>query len=112
MSWHVVTRFDEIEDPGARGFVAGPDDAPLFGFVVRRGDELYGYVNVCPHMGRPLNWKPDAFLTRDRTLIICSAHGATFEIATGLCIAGPCPGASLRPLATRIVDGDIQVQDR
>jgi nitrite reductase/ring-hydroxylating ferredoxin subunit len=70
---------------------------------------VYAYVNVCPHAGRALNWKPGAFLTRQGNLIMCSAHGAIFEIETGICVAGPCPGARLRALAARVSGGLVDV---
>jgi nitrite reductase/ring-hydroxylating ferredoxin subunit len=44
-------------------------------------------------------------------LIQCSSHGALFEIDTGLCLAGPCPGARLRPIELRIERGYVLVAD-
>jgi nitrite reductase/ring-hydroxylating ferredoxin subunit len=106
----LLCRLDDIPDPGCRMFDFGAGGWPAEGFVVRRGDSVYGYVNVCPHAGHALNWKPDAFLTRDGNLIMCSAHGAVFEIETGLCVAGPCPGQSLRRLTVRVADGRVWVR--
>ena len=106
--WHTICAIEELEDPGAKGF-AIEGEWPLHGFVVRRGERVYAYVNACPHEGRSLQWKPDAFLTRDRRLIMCSAHGAIFEIETGLCVAGPCVGAHLRALPARIAGGLVDV---
>lgn len=106
----LLCRLDDIPDPGCRMFDFGAGGWPAEGFVVRRGDSVYGYVNVCPHAGHALNWKPDAFLSRDGNLIMCSAHGAVFEIETGLCVAGPCPGQSLRRLTVRVADGRVWVR--
>jgi nitrite reductase/ring-hydroxylating ferredoxin subunit len=105
-----VERFDELEDPGCREFRIGEDDWPFKGFVVRQGDEVFAYQNYCMHVGHPLNWMPHDFLTQDGTEIICSSHGAIYEIATGLCIAGPCLGKSLRPLPAEIRDGVVFVR--
>lgn len=102
-----VGRLDELDDPGCREFEIGEGDWPLRGFVVRQGDEVYAYENVCAHVGHPLNWMPDAFLTKDRASIMCSSHGATFEIDTGLCFAGPCTGKSLRAVEVELRDGTI-----
>jgi nitrite reductase/ring-hydroxylating ferredoxin subunit len=52
---------------------------------------------------------PDEFLTKDREFIICSSHGAMYEIDTGLCIAGPCIGKSLRPVDAVVRDGVVYV---
>jgi nitrite reductase/ring-hydroxylating ferredoxin subunit len=105
-----VGRFDELEDPGCREFRIGDGDWPFKGFVVRQGDEVFAYQNSCRHLGHPMNWKPDSFLTKDRANIICASHGAIYEIATGLCIGGPCIGKTLRTLTVEIRDGLIYVR--
>ena len=107
----VVCRVTELEPDGARGFVIGTGDWPLRGFVVRAGDALRGYVNRCPHAGHPLNLLPDRFLTSDAALILCTSHGALFEKTTGYCVAGPCAGRSLTPVALEIRDGFVLVAD-
>ena len=106
----VVGRLDELDDPGCREFSIGEGDWPFRGFVVRKGNAVYAYQNYCKHVGHPLNFKPDSFLTKDQALIICASHGALYEIDTGLCIAGPCPGKSLTAVRTEIVDGMIVVE--
>ena len=109
MSEVAVGRLDELSDPGCREFSCGDGDWPFHGFVVRQGDAVYAYQNYCAHVGHPLNWMPDAFLTRDRTAIMCASHGALYEIDTGLCFAGPCVGKSLNPVAADVRDGVIYV---
>lgn len=77
-------------------------DEPLAVMVVRAGDQVYCYVNVCPHWGAPLDIRPGRFLDRDRRHIICSTHGALFRITDGRCIKGPCLGANLVPVRCHI----------
>jgi PAT family beta-lactamase induction signal transducer AmpG len=101
---------DEVEEPGALMFTAGSEPA-IQGFVVRDASGVYAYRNICPHQSRPLNWSPTGFMTKDRSQIMCSAHGAVFEIATGKCVDGPCVGAGLRPLEVRVVDGMVWVKE-
>jgi nitrite reductase/ring-hydroxylating ferredoxin subunit len=55
--------------------------------------------------------RPDAFLTPDGSLILCSSHGALFEIATGLCVGGPCLGRSLRRVPVRIEAGLVMLEE-
>ena len=43
-----------IADPGARSFVLQIGEAFFHGFVVRKGGEVAGYVDRCPHQGFPL----------------------------------------------------------
>ena len=104
-----VGRLDELSDPGCREFEIGSGDWPFRGFVVRQGNDLYAYQNFCMHVGHPLNWMPDGFLTKDSAAIICASHGALYEIDTGLCFRGPCKGKSLRKVDVGLRDGIIYV---
>ena len=106
----VVCRLSELEG-GARGFTLGRGDWPLRGFVVRVGATVRGYLNRCPHAGHPLDLLPQRFLTADGTLILCSSHGALFEKATGLCVAGPCAGRALTPIALQVSCGFVLLDD-
>ncbi len=103
----VLCRLADLDDPGARAFTVGAGVWPLRGFVVRRGNEAQAFVNHCPHQGHPLNLRPEAFLTPDGALILCSSHGAMFEISTGLCVAGPCAGQSLKRVPILIEAGFV-----
>jgi nitrite reductase/ring-hydroxylating ferredoxin subunit len=106
----VVCRLDELDDPGSKEFRIGEGDWPFKGFVVRQGDEVYAYQNFCMHAGHPLNWSPDGFLTGDGSQIICASHGAIYEIRSGECVAGPCPGKKLRPVNVEVRDSEVVVR--
>jgi nitrite reductase/ring-hydroxylating ferredoxin subunit len=105
-----VGRLDDIEDPGCREFTIGDGDWPFRGFVVRQGNEVHAYQNFCVHVGHPLNWKPDSFLTKNRDAIICASHGAVYEIGSGRCMGGPCKGRSLRKVEADVRDGVVYVR--
>ena len=111
----LLCRLEEIEDGEGRGFtIDGAGEGAGGGesldiFVVRRGLSVFGYVNSCPHVGTPLDWAPDQFISDDGAYIQCATHGALFEIEDGACIAGPCAGDRLRPVAVA-VDGEGQVR--
>jgi nitrite reductase/ring-hydroxylating ferredoxin subunit len=107
----IICALTELDDPGSRAFTAGSGDWPLRGFIVRRGGEVFAYVNRCPHAGHPLNWQPHQFLTSTRTLIQCCSHGAQFMIDTGRCIVGPCVGSELTRIAVCIEDGNVLLQE-
>jgi nitrite reductase/ring-hydroxylating ferredoxin subunit len=111
MSWtpRDICTLNDVPDPGARGFSVGDCDWPFAGFVVRNGDILAAYLNRCPHQQHPLDLDPDAFLDEHNELIRCSSHGALFDIASGHCVAGPCPGRSLTKLDCYIEDGKVMV---
>ncbi len=103
-----LCRLDELPDGGSRGFAAASGGFVGL-FAVRQGEHVMVYVNACPHVGLPLDWQPDKFLTADGTRIVCAVHGAQFAIDTGRCVQGPCAGDFLEPVAVSIVDGVITV---
>lgn len=97
-----LCRLQELPEWGARGFdpeQRGHDTV----FVVRQGPVLYGYRDLCPHLGdTTLPWRKDAYLDTKEKAILCAAHGARFEITTGLCTSGPCLGKSLVRVPLRV----------
>ena len=102
-----ICAFDDIPDPGSREVSWGDGDWPLELFVVRQGEQAFAYLNRCPHAGHALNWQADNFLTAERDLILCQSHGARFTLSEGLCVLGPCPGASLKSISVVLRDGDV-----
>ncbi|TCT07876.1 Rieske (2Fe-2S) protein [Aquabacter spiritensis] len=80
-----------------------------FAIVIARNltNDYFGYSNICPHNKTWLNIGNGDFFTPDGAFLRCSRHGATFEIDTGLCVAGPCAGQSLEPLTLVVVEGDV-----
>jgi nitrite reductase/ring-hydroxylating ferredoxin subunit len=94
-----LCRLEEIEDGEGKGFVLGEGTARREIVVIREGRRVYGYVNSCPHVGTPLELQPGRFMNADGSYILCHTHGALFEIESGRCIAGPCAGESLTPVA-------------
>jgi len=55
---------------------------------------VQAWLNTCPHQGRRLDYAPGKFLI-DKGRLVCAAHGATFQLGDGLCVAGPCRGEHL-----------------
>ncbi|HET7730106.1 MAG TPA: Rieske 2Fe-2S domain-containing protein [Usitatibacter sp.] len=92
--------------PGVR-FELRPGDSWGTGFAVRFRGRVYAYVNRCPHAGTELDWQPGEFFEETGLYLACSTHGALFEPGNGTCIAGPCRGAALEPLAIRERDGQV-----
>jgi len=73
----------------------------------REGDQVRAWFNVCPHAGRRLDWAPGQFLKSKEGLLVCAVHGASFELRSGECVAGPCRGESLRAVEVVVRDGDV-----
>ena len=99
----LLCHLDEIENPGAKAFDL--NDQAIF--VVRQGEQVWAYVNNCPHRGIRLEWQPDQFLDYEKQYIQCSTHGALFTLESGKCIVGPCNGKSLQQIECRVVEGEI-----
>lgn len=104
-----VCRLDEIEPGTSRGFSLAGEAGVIDLFLVRMADEVYAYLNSCPHTGGPLDWVPDQFLNLEGDLIQCATHDALFQIETGSCIRGPCAGQSLTALPVSVTSGRVSV---
>ena len=102
---------DEIEEPGSRAFRLDNGEAARGFFIVRHAGRVVAYRNTCPHVGSSLDWIPGRFLDIDRRLILCATHGALFRIEDGACVSGPCAGKALKPVAIRVEDGAIYLDD-
>lgn len=98
---------DEIAEGGGRGFrlVVGSETVAVF--VVRKDGVLAAYRNSCPHVGSPLDWRPDHFFDVTGAYLLCATHGALFRPADGYCIRGPCAGKSLAAVPITVEGGEI-----
>lgn len=102
--------FDAIED-GGLAEVEGTVDGDAESLILHRdGGRVRAWFNVCPHAGRRLDWAPGKFL-RSNGLLVCAAHGASFELGGGECVAGPCRGQALRAVALEVRDGGVYLAD-
>jgi nitrite reductase/ring-hydroxylating ferredoxin subunit len=93
-----LCRLEELPEGESRGFDPLGDGHDTM-LVVRRGNRLHAWRDACPHIdGVPMAWRKDEYLNAGRDRIVCSAHGALFDIVTGVCTLGPCIGQALQPL--------------
>jgi len=100
---------DLVEGQG-KEFVFGDGKGAFAMVVVRRGSDVFGYVNVCPHFNLPLNHRSNEFLNEDGSLIRCSMHMAEFRIHDGHCVFGAAIGCDLDPVPLEIRDGCVFIQ--
>lgn len=104
----VLCRLEDLTDPGAKGFMFTTPFANFFGFLVRKGDQAYGYIDSCPHAGWRLSpFDDDGFLTPEKDYILCSGHIAMFRLEDGVCEGGPCFGDELTSWPVRVEDGAV-----
>lgn len=77
-------------------WVPDPEGEEPHGYILwRSGGKVIAYANRCPHAGRRLDFAPGRFLVR-AGILVCPAHGASFRMADGACLGGPCRGEGLR----------------
>ena len=103
--------FDSMEDGGfveVEAVLNGDAESLI---LYRDGQRVRAWLNICPHAGRRLDWAPGKFLKSKEGHLVCAAHGASFELVNGDCIAGPCRGDSLRRVAVEIRDGQVVLVD-
>lgn len=98
---------DAIADGGFAETEAVIDGGAESVLLHRDGNAVRAWLNVCPHAGRRLDWAPGQFLKSRDGLLVCAAHGASFELRDGACVAGPCRGQSLVPVPVDISDGEV-----
>lgn len=103
---------DDVPEGGSRGVDAHGEGRDTV-LLVRRDGRLYGYLDACPHHGgTPMAWRKDAYLNAAGDRIVCAAHGALFDIPTGVCTLGPCLGQSLTAVALVLAaDGAVHCND-
>ena len=103
----MLCALDAIADGSARNVVVQLRAGRFHGFVVRRGNTVFGYLDRCPHMGLPLAQVLDAYLTPSGDNIACSWHGALFDITSGACAGGPCAGLPLSAWPVHVEEGRV-----
>lgn len=102
-SARVLCRLGEIPDGDC--IEVHVDDRSLM--VARSGEQVWAYVNVCPHFSLPLNSQPNEFLVVGERRVMCAYHCAIFRFDDGHCIEGPAEGLGLEPVAVDVVDGEV-----
>ena len=102
-----LSALNDIADGGFAEVEATIDGAAESLVLYRLGDEVRAWLNVCPHAGRRLDWAPGQFLKSKDGHLVCAAHGASFELDRGDCVAGPCRGDALRAVQVQVRDGEV-----
>ena len=106
-----LCRTADLADPGTANVVLGSGEDELDIVVVKSAGLVQAYINCCPHQFIPLETFPNHFLTEDKQHLVCSGHGALFELGTGFCTQGPCAGLALDPLSIVERDGSVYLAE-
>jgi nitrite reductase/ring-hydroxylating ferredoxin subunit len=102
------TRVCNLDSIGTVVALSIDTDKGAFPMVLARdGAQLRAYVNACPHQYLPLDYRGDQLLSVDGRMLMCTAHGARFDISNGKAIKGADCG--LDPVPIAIVDGAVVI---
>ncbi|MEG3616900.1 Rieske 2Fe-2S domain-containing protein [Magnetovibrio sp. PR-2] len=101
--------YDDIEEDGSIAIEATVNGEPAQLMLIRKDGLVYAYKNICPHIGAPLDFTPGQFLNAERNFIMCSTHGALFQIEDGLGVSGPCQGQSLESVPCQISEDSVWI---
>ncbi|MDP0925976.1 Rieske 2Fe-2S domain-containing protein [Paracoccus onubensis] len=83
----------------------GKGDFPVL--LLHTAQGWRAYVNACPHQYLPLNYRGEQLVSADGAKLICTAHGAQFDIYSGQVIHGA--GCGLDAIPIEIADGEIRI---
>lgn len=104
-----VCRIEDINpDTGKEVSVETEQGRAWLMLFVREG-EVLAFHNRCPHQGRALNFAPDRFIFTPGGELMCSHHGATFNLPDGQCSGGPCKGSALEAVKVTVSDGIVSI---
>lgn len=111
-NFHVICNSDDLKSGGIGvKFNVTVGSQPVPAFVIRFEDSVYAYLNRCAHMMLELDWDDAEYFDTSGEYLICSNHGALFEPNTGVCVNGPCYGASLIAISVKEADSTVVLDD-
>jgi nitrite reductase/ring-hydroxylating ferredoxin subunit len=113
--WQTLSGAKTLQDGGAgiRFEVLSPapyntqQALPLPAFAIKHAGQVHAYLNQCAHVAMEMDWQVGQFFDFDAQYLMCATHGALYEPETGLCIAGPCIGKSLKPIPIVFYDNTL-----
>ncbi|MDE3735362.1 Rieske (2Fe-2S) protein [Metapseudomonas resinovorans] len=106
---NALCTLDAITDGGALALNTELDGRTQALVLVRRGEDVWGYRNRCPHFSVPLDFRPGEFSTYRSQVLMCAHHSALFRFEDGQCIEGPCEGSRLDAVPVRVVEGRVML---
>jgi nitrite reductase/ring-hydroxylating ferredoxin subunit len=107
-----VGRLEDFPDRSATPIRYHAGQREVRVIVVRRDDQLVGYLDECPHMFLPLTQRSRRVLSADGERLRCTNHGAEFAVGDGRALSGPVDGCGLTPVAIEVgVDGTVLVMN-
>ena len=109
VSGAVLARVLDVPSPGAAVFDFRAGDA-IYSLILARSDEgVFAYENMCPHASYPLERPDGRVVVQAGRHLLCSAHAASFDLATGACTGGPAMGKALTRVGVIVAGDEIRM---
>jgi nitrite reductase/ring-hydroxylating ferredoxin subunit len=105
----VLGPMQDIPDGEGKEYVFGRGTTVFSMFVVRRGEKVYGYLNICPHYSSRLNYRDGQFMSEDKSHIRCTMHYAEFRIEDGYGVRGAAERCWLDPVPVHVDNGMVVI---
>jgi len=86
------------------------DEEPREAILLRDEEGVVSWLNYCQHFTHIKLDKGSGAELRNGE-VICTNHGAYFEVDSGRCTYGPCEGAYLNEVDVAVEDGDVLLVD-
>jgi len=80
-------------------------------FAVRHAGLAIAFLNRCAHKLVELDWQEGEFFDADQRYLVCATHGALYDPASGVCVGGPCRGATLTPVPVHEMGGAVRLPE-
>ena len=108
----VLGRLPDFPDGAAAPASYRDGEREVAVLVVRRGDGLWAYLDLCPHQYLPLTWRSRRVLSVDGERLRRSNHGAGFAVSDGRGMSGPGSACGLTPVPLLVdPDGTVRVDE-
>ncbi|MFQ3295405.1 MAG: nitrite reductase/ring-hydroxylating ferredoxin subunit [Natrialbaceae archaeon] len=78
--------------------------------LLRNDGDVVGWLNYCQHYTH-IRLDKGSGATRRNGEVLCTNHGAMFDVESGLCTHGPCEGAFLERIDVCAEDGVVSLTD-
>ena len=107
-----ITSVDDVPSDTTLVYRLRPVDGeePREAILLRDEEGVVSWLNYCQHFTHIKLDKGSGAELRNGE-VICTNHGAYFEVDSGRCTYGPCEGAYLNEVEVAVDDGDVVLVD-
>lgn len=103
---------DEIAELGKFPFFVSYRGQRRRALLIRFRGKVYGYLNQCVHMPKPLDVEQSHIFDETGRYLQCSMHSICYEPTTGESLSEICAGRKLTALKVREENGRVYLMEK